>query len=114
MFGLPGKALLALIMASTILPILIYAATVALYLGVRTRLERKQGAFDLGRFELPIAIVALVWLVLALVVLATPGEALIPLLIDVGLLVVGGLYLLGKLMFDRKSLVTEPGTVPTQ
>jgi len=47
-------------------------------------------------------------------VLATRGEALIPLLIDVGLLVVGGLYLLGKLMFDRKSLVTEPGTVPTQ
>jgi amino acid transporter len=114
MFGLPGKALLALIMASTILPILIYAATVALYLGVRTRLERKRGAFELGRFEVPIAIVALVWLVLALVVLATPGEALIPLLIDVGLLVVGGLYLLGKLMFDRKSLVAEPGTVPTQ
>ena len=52
MVALPGEALLQLITASTILPILIYAATVVLYLRVRKRLERRKGAFDLGPFEL--------------------------------------------------------------
>jgi amino acid transporter len=111
MVALPGKALLQLITASTILPILIYAATVALYLTVRGRLDRKKNAFDLGRFELPIAIVALVWLVVALFVLVSPREALIPVLIVVGLLLVGGLYFLGLLMFNRKSLETAPGDI---
>src|SRR5262245_24696800 len=111
MVALPGKALLQLITASTILPILIYAATVALYLTVRTRLDRKKNAFDLGRFELPIAIVALVWLVVALFVLVSPREALIPVLIVVGFLLVGGLYFLGLLMFNRKSLEAAPGDI---
>ena len=61
MVALPGAALLELITASTILPALIYGATVVLYLAVRKRLERKKGAFSLGRFELPVAIGALVW-----------------------------------------------------
>ena len=65
MVGLPGQALLELITASTILPVLVYGATVALYLAVRPRLGRKKGAFDLGRFEMPVAIAALVWLVVA-------------------------------------------------
>ena len=73
MVALPGEALLELITASTILPVLIYGATVALYLAVRRRLDRKEGAFDLGRFELPVAIVALIWLVVATVVLVTPA-----------------------------------------
>ena len=49
-------ALLELITASTILPALIYGATVILYLAVRKRLEHKEGAFSLGRYELPVAI----------------------------------------------------------
>ncbi len=112
MVALPGEALLQLITASTILPVLIYAATVTLYLAVRKRLDRRKGAFDLGRFELPVAIVALLWLVVALIVLVTPGAALVPVLIVIGLLLVGGLYFLGMLMFDRKSLWTEPGDIP--
>ena len=55
MLVVPGAALLELITASTILPALIYGATVILYLAVRKRLERKEGAFSLGRFELPVA-----------------------------------------------------------
>jgi len=112
MVALPGEALLQLITAATILPILSYAATVVLYLTVRKRLERRKGAFDLGPFELPVAIVALLWLVVALIVLVTPGEALVPDLVVIGLLFVGGLYFLGMLVFDRKSLLTEPGDIP--
>jgi hypothetical protein len=103
---------LQLITASTILPILIYAATVILYLTVRKRLERRNGAFDLGPFELPVAIVALLWLLLALIVLVTPAAALVPLLIVIGLLLVGGLYFVGMLMFDRKSLWIEQSDIP--
>ena len=109
MVALPGEALLQLITASTILPMLIYAATVALYLTVRNRLDRREGAFDLGLFELPVAIVALLWLVVAMIVLVTPAAALVAVLIVIGLLLVGGLYFVGMLMFDRKSLWTEPG-----
>jgi amino acid transporter len=112
MVVLPGQALLQLIIAATILPVLLYAATVVLYLAVRTRLGRKEGAFDLGRFELPVAIVALVWLVVALFILAAPGESFVAVLIVAGSLVVGGLYFLGMLMFDRKSLWPEPDDIP--
>jgi hypothetical protein len=48
----------------------------------------------------------------ALIVLVTPGEALVPDLVVIGLLFVGGLYFLGMLVFDRKSLLTEPGDIP--
>ncbi|MER5413278.1 APC family permease [Streptomyces virginiae] len=109
MVALPGAALLELITASTILPALIYGATVVLYLAVRGRLARRKGAFDLGGFELPVAVCALVWTLLALFVLVTPGEALVPVVVVAGLLVLGGLFFLGLLVFDRAALDTEPG-----
>ncbi|MGW0557181.1 APC family permease [Streptomyces sp. NPDC002926] len=111
MVALPGAALLKLITASTILPAIIYGATIVLYLAVRRRLDRKKGAFDLGRFELPVAICALVWSVVSLFVLVAPAEALVPVLIVVGLLLAGGLFFLGLLIFDRGALETEPGDV---
>jgi hypothetical protein len=110
MVALPGAALLKLIVASTILPAIIYGSTIVLYLAVRKRLGRKEGAFNLGRLELPVAISALVWVVTALFVLTVPGEALIPDLIVVGLIVAGGLFFLSLLIFHREALDTErPG-----
>ncbi|MER5468193.1 amino acid permease [Streptomyces sp. NPDC002685] len=111
MIALPGAALLELITASTILPAITYGSTVVLYLAVRKRLGRKQGAFDLGRFELPVAICALVWTLVALFVLVAPREALTSVVIVVGLLVAGGLFFLFMLKFDREALDTEPGDV---
>ncbi len=111
MVGLPGSALLKLIVASSILPTIIYGGTIVLYLVVRKRLARREGAFNLGRFELPVAISALLWVVCALIVLAVPGEALVPDLIVVGLVVAGGLFLLGLLTFRREALESEPGDV---
>ncbi|MGV9267580.1 APC family permease [Kitasatospora sp. NPDC003701] len=109
MVALPGAALLKLVTASTILPALTYGSTVVLYLAVRRGLSRKEGAFDLGRLELPVAICALVWTIAALFVLVTPSEALTPVVIVIGLLVVGGLFFLGMLAFDREVLAVEPG-----
>ncbi|GAA4632115.1 amino acid permease [Actinoallomurus vinaceus] len=111
MVALPGAALLELITASTILPAIIYGSTIVLYLAVRRRLGRKKGAFDLGRFELPVAIGALVWSVVALFVLVVPAAAFVPVVIVVGLLLAGGLFLLLLLIFDREALETEPGDV---
>jgi amino acid transporter len=109
MVALPGKALLELIVASTILPAIIYGMTICLYLAVRRRLESKEGAFNLGRFELPVAIAALVWVLVALFVLVVPAEAFVPDLIVVGLILVGGLFFLGLLISNREALETEPG-----
>ncbi|MCP2289646.1 APC family permease [Nocardia amikacinitolerans] len=111
MVALPGDALLELITASTILPALIYGSTIVLYLTVRKRLDRRKGAFDLGRFELPVAIAALLWSAVALFVLVTPEDAVVPVLIVAGLLVTGGLFFLALLIFDREALETEPGDV---
>jgi amino acid transporter len=111
MVAMPGAALLALITASTILPAIVYGLTILLYLAVRRRLERKEGGFNLGRFELPVAIAALVWVVVALFVLVTPPESRAPALIVVGLLILGVLSFLGLLITDREALETEPGDV---
>ena len=108
MVAMPGAALLKLITASTILPTLVYVSTTVLYLSVRRRLDRKEGGFDLGRYELPVAIGALVWCLFALFVLVAPAEALIPLLIVVGLLLAGGVYFAYLLVRNPEVLETEP------
>jgi amino acid transporter len=109
MATLPGAALLKLIISGTVIMPVIYAATIVLYLVVRKRLARREGAFNLGRFELPVAISALVWVACALFVITTPKEAQVPDLIVVGLVVAGGLYFLGLFLFRRSVLETEPG-----
>ncbi|WP_431237458.1 APC family permease [Mycolicibacterium aichiense] len=109
MLTLRGAALLQLIVASTILPALIYGGIVVLYLCVRKRLERKEGGFSLGRFEVPTAYAALVWVAFSIFALVSPSEARVPGLIVLGLIAVGGLYLLWLLVTNREALETEPG-----
>ena len=110
MIALPGEALLQLIIGSTILPALIYGSMVVLYLVVRKRLERKEGGFNLGRYELPVAGAALIWVACALFVLATPGDALVPNLIVVALIAAGGLYFAKMMIFNREVLEVEPSS----
>jgi amino acid transporter len=109
MVALPGEALLQLIIGSTILPALIYGGIVVLYLAVRRRLDRKHGGFSLGRFEVPVAVAAMIWVSCALFFLVTPKDARIPTYIVVGLILAGGLYFAKLMMFDRAALETEPG-----
>lgn len=108
MVALPGEALLELIIGSTILPALIYGSIVVLYLVVRGRLERKEGGFNLGRFELPVSAAALIWVACALFVLVTPGDALVPNLIVGGLILAGGIYFAKMMIFNREALDTKP------
>lgn len=105
---LPGQALLQPIVGSTILPALIYGSIVVLYLVVRKRLERKEDGFNLGRFELPTSIAALVWVAGALFVLVTPDDALVFNLIVFGLILAGGIYFVCMMRINRDVLDVEP------
>jgi amino acid transporter len=108
MVALPGDALLQLIIGGTILPALIYGGIVVLYLAVRKRLDRKEGGFSLGRFELPVAYAALVWVAFALFVLTSPADAFVPSLVVVALILSGGLYFAWMLIFNRDVLESAP------
>jgi amino acid transporter len=109
MIVLPGAALIQLIATGTILGIALYAMTVALYLVVRRKLERSNGGFDLGRFDGPVAIAALVWVIASLAVVLASCATLASILIVVGLLAAGLAYFLYMWKFDRAVLEHEPG-----
>jgi ABC-type enterobactin transport system permease subunit len=66
---------------------------------------------ELGGFEVPVAIGALVRSAGALFVLVASAEAFVPVTIVVGLLVAGGFYFLWLLISNREALDTEPGDV---
>jgi amino acid transporter len=106
---LPGNALLELITSGTVFPALTYGMIVILYLSVRKRLDRQEGAFDIGRLEVPVSIAALVWSICSLVALLSPASAFVPIMIVIGLLAVGGSYFVYMMIFNRQVLDTEPG-----
>lgn len=65
LFSTSTDALFKLFGAATLLPAIIYTITVALYITKRRKLPTSAG-FNLGRWELPIIVVAVVWLVFEL------------------------------------------------
>lgn len=107
--GIRGQAMMQLILAGAILVTIPYGMTITLYLVVRKKLEQKEGAFNLGRFELPVAATALVWLIAAAFVSIVSAPTMAPILIVVGMLLVGGAYLAYMLAFKREVLDHEPG-----
>ncbi|MGU3294791.1 amino acid permease [Williamsia sp. M5A3_1d] len=111
MVVLPGDALIELITAGTLFPAITYGLIVVLYLAVRRRLGHTEGAFSLGRFDVPIAIAALAWAIFAVVVLVSPMSTATPVVIVVGLIAVGAAYLVSMLAFRRSVLADEPSVV---
>jgi amino acid transporter len=111
MGALPGGSLLKLLTVGGLIGAVLYGAIIVLYLGVRKRLGRQENAFDLGRFDMPVAIGALAWSVLVVFVLVSPLEALTAVLISLGVLLAGGVYFAYLLIFNREIMETEPGDV---
>jgi hypothetical protein len=74
---------------------------------VRRKLDHREGAFDLGRFEVPIAVDALAWMLLALLFVIVSAAGVIPVLIVVGLMLAGGAYFAYPLKFQREVLSTS-------
>jgi len=107
--GMSDGVMMQLILAGAIIVNIPYGMTVALYLAVRGKLERTDGAFNLGRFELPVAVAAILWLLFAAFVSIVTSPSIVPILIVVGMLLIGGVYLAYLLMFRRHVLEHEPG-----
>lgn len=109
MAALRGDALLELLTVGGLIGATLYGAIIVLYLAVRKRVGRQDDAFDLGRFEIPVAIGALVWSAFVVFVLVSPKEALMSVFICLGIVVLGGLYFGYLLVTNREVLETEPG-----
>jgi len=110
MILMPGGALIQLITAGAIFNNIPYALTIVLYLVVRKKLGRKEGAFSLGRFEVPVAVVALVWVFIAMFVVSVSEATTSTFMIIGGLLLSGAVYLAYLLKCRREVLEHEPGT----
>ncbi|MCV7213669.1 amino acid permease [Mycobacterium crocinum] len=106
---MPGDALLQLIMAGAIVTILPYLMTIVLYLATRHKLDRKPGGFDLGRWEWPVAIGALVWVIISLFVVIATSPTSAPIVLAFGLSAAGLLYFGYMWKFNRTVLEHEPG-----
>jgi amino acid transporter len=110
MVWMPGSVMLQLILAGAILTNIPYGMTVVLYLSVRGRLDSKEGAFNLGRFESPVAVVALVWVVGAAFVSIMTSPTIVPSLIVAGMLLAGAGYLGYLMKCQRQVLEHEPAS----
>ena len=106
-------ALTTLFTASTIMPALLYAGTVLLYvITVRargTRGEEGTQARPFGRFELPILVGAIIWLVYELCILIGPKEFRDAQYYVLGALGVGLVFYVVQLVTEREAMQKEPG-----
>lgn len=104
-----GAALIQLITAGAIINNIAYAMTIVLYLAVRKTLGRKEGAFSLGRFEIPVAVVALAWVLIAMFVVTVSEATMVTLMIVGGLLLSGGVYLAYLMKCRGEIFEHQPG-----
>ncbi|WP_328358653.1 amino acid permease [Mycobacterium sp. NBC_00419] len=111
MAAVPGDALLELLTVGGLIGAVLYGAIVVLYLTVRKRLGRQEDAFDIGRFEMPVAIGALVWSAIVVFILVSPREARTAVFLAIGIVLAGGVYFAYLFVTNREVLDTEPGDV---
>lgn len=98
-FAMQTDALFSLFGAATLLPAVIYAAIVVLYIVKRKTLPKSKG-FNLGRFEVPVIVLASAWLIFELLIFRDASfiNSWIYVLV---MLAIGGLYLV-YLLIARK------------
>ena len=102
------NALQNLFSASSLLPAVIYLATVILYVFTRNKLPGTQ-SFKLGVFEWPIIVLSIVWLVFELAIFRDSQFAT-PWLYTVIMFAIGLLYFAWMLFSPAKVLETQPET----
>src|SRR5690349_7334507 len=106
-------ALATLFTASTIMPALLYAGTVLLYV-LTSRRRGRQGEAGVtprpfGRWELPIAAGALIWLAYELIILIGPKEFRDAQYYVLGALAAGLVFYVVQLLTEREAMSSEPG-----
>ena len=106
-------ALTTLFTASTIMPALLYAGTVLLYVATARRrgVGESQGTTPrpFGKLELPIVAGAVIWLVYELIILIGPGEFRDAQYYVLGALGVGLVFYVIQLLTEREAMRKEPG-----
>jgi amino acid transporter len=102
-------ALATLFTASTIMPALLYAATVILYVAVGRRRREQAQHFSLGRWEIPVVAGALIWLAYELIILIGPGEFRDAQYYVLGSLGLGLIVYAVTWMLEPRAMRTEPG-----
>jgi amino acid transporter len=113
-FANQTNTLTSLFSASTLLPAIIYLATVILYIYARRKLPQTHG-FSLGVFEWPIIILSLVWLLFELAIFRDASFAS-PWLYCLALFAIGLIYFVWMLVARPEALRKEPmaETEPSQ
>jgi amino acid transporter len=109
--GSSPETLANLFTATAILPALIYASVMVLFLLTKSKLPGRSPHFDLGRWATPVAAVALLWLLFELSALLLPSVFWTSVKIVGIFLAVGAVIFAGNWLFNRESLESEPGAV---
>jgi amino acid transporter len=105
-------ALATLFTASTIMPALLYAGTVLLYVFSRRRSTRRaEGAYrsPFGKMEIPIVAGALIWLAYELIVLIGPSAFRDAQYYVLGSLGLGLVFYVIQLITEPRAMRREPG-----
>jgi hypothetical protein len=102
-------ALVTLFTASTIMPALLYASTVLLYVFAGRRRRGAAGHFSLGRWEGAVIAGALVWLAYELIILIGPSEFRDAQYYVLGALVLGLVVYVGQQFLEPGAMRTETG-----
>jgi hypothetical protein len=103
------SALVTLFTASTIMPALLYASTVVLYIFTGRRRRGAAGFFSLGRWEIPVIAGALIWLAYELIILIGPSEFRDAQYYVLGALGVGLVVYIGQWLLEPSAMRTEQG-----
>jgi amino acid transporter len=103
------SALVTLFTASTIMPALLYASTVLLYVFTGRRRSGQAGFFSLGRWEIPVIAGALIWLAYELIILIAPSEFRDAQYYVLGALGVGLIFYIGQWLLEPAAMRTETG-----
>ncbi|WP_376794312.1 amino acid permease [Thermogemmatispora sp.] len=93
--------------AATLLPAIIYLLTVIYYMVARRRLPAIPGGLNLGVFEWPVVVLALVWLVFELLIFRDAQFA-VPWLYTLGMFALGLIYFVWLLIARPEVLKTVP------
>ncbi len=102
-------ALATLFTASTIMPALLYAATVVLYVLAGRRRNERGERFSLGRWEIPVVAGALIWLVYELIILIAPSAFRDAQYYVLGSLGLGLIVYAVQWILEPRAMRTEPG-----
>jgi amino acid transporter len=107
-FGNNADALPRLVGASTLMPAILYAGTVALFIATRRTYVPQPDDFQLGKWEKPVVAGAVVWLVLELCIFVLPSDFRDAQLYALATLLLGALLFAVVWITRRAELLGEP------